>query len=81
MDAGLCRLHRIALIMDGGRRTGEIVDLVYLDIERKRYVVPQELKAGIYQQMRNVCFCAGKEIVRTKNIVSLGKQTLTQVRP
>ena len=43
-DAGLGRLHGIELIMDRRGRTGEIVDLVDLDIERKRDVVAQQFE-------------------------------------
>ena len=45
VHAGLGRLHRIALVVNRRRRTGEIVDLVDLDIERKGHVVADQLEA------------------------------------
>ena len=44
MDCCFRRLHGIVLIVNGGRRAGEIVDLVHLHIERKRNVMTEELK-------------------------------------
>ena len=54
-DAGLGRLHRIELIMDRRGRAGEIVDLVDLDIERKRDVVAQQLEMRIVEQIAMLC--------------------------
>ena len=50
--AGLGRLHRIALVMDGRRGTGQIVDFVHLDIEREADVVANQLEIGMLQQWR-----------------------------
>ena len=47
MYADLCGLHRIKLIMDRGGGTGEIINLVYLNIERETNVMAQHLEHGV----------------------------------
>ena len=49
--------------MDGTCGAGEIVDFIALDIERKCYVVANQFKTRISQQMINIAFGTGKEIV------------------
>ena len=80
VHARLCRLHRIVLIMDGRGRAGEVIDFVHLDIERKGHIVPQELKAGIADQMLDIPLGAGEEIVGAEHIVSVGDQPLAEMR-
>jgi hypothetical protein len=45
MNAGFGRLDWVMLVVDRTRRTRQVVDLVNLEIEWKRHVVTQELKA------------------------------------
>jgi hypothetical protein len=71
---------RIVLVMDRRRRTGKIVDLVDLEIDRKRHVVPDELEMLVIEQGLDVRATAGKEIVKTNNICAAGQQALTQMR-
>jgi len=60
MHACLGRLHGIVPIMDRRRWTGEIVDLVNLDIEWKRHIGAHKLEARVGSQMGNVRFAAAK---------------------
>ena len=63
MHAGLCRLHWIALVMNRRCGTGQIVDLVDFDIERKCHVVAYQFKSLTVEQMLNVAARAAKEII------------------
>ena len=54
MHARLGGLHRIALVVDGRGRAGEVVDLVDLDIERKGDVVAHHLESGVAEQVLDV---------------------------
>ena len=56
MDAGLGRLHRVVLVMHRRGRAGQIVDLVDLDVERERHVVPDELEARMAIRCIMCCF-------------------------
>ena len=49
MHAGLRRLHRIVLIVNGRGRTGEIVDLIDLQIDRERDVVADQLEVFVVE--------------------------------
>ena len=49
------RLHGIMLIMDGRGCTGEIIDFVYLNIERKSDIVADKFKARMRKQMLGDC--------------------------
>src|SRR5450759_126734 len=81
VDAGLGRLHRIVLVMYGRSRTGKIVDLVDLKIDRKGYIVPDELEVFVVEQMLDVRACAGKKVVETNDVGALRQQAFAQVRP
>ena len=63
MDAGLRRLNRIALIMNWRGRACQIVDLVDLDIERKRHVMTDQFKMFVVEQVLDILPIAGEEIV------------------
>ena len=80
-DGGLRRLHRVELVMDRRGRAGEVVDLVHLDIERKRHVVPQRLELRPAQQVRDVVLAPREVIVDAKHVVPLLDQPLAEMRP
>ena len=79
MHAGLRRLHRIALVVNRRRRTGEIVDLVDFNVERECDVVTCQFEMLVVQEMLNVLAGAGEKIVRAKDIRALCEQPLAQV--
>src|SRR3546814_13943195 len=62
-DAGLYRVHRIALVMDRRGRAGEVVDFVDVDLQRLRHVMAQHLEAWVAAQVRDVLLASGGEIV------------------
>jgi len=80
VHARLGGLHRIELIMHRRGRTGQIVDLVHFDIQRKSDVVPHQLEARVLEQVLDVGLAAGEEIVDAQYVVPGGKQALAQVR-
>jgi hypothetical protein len=61
--------------------TSEVVDLVHIQHERLRNVVPHEIKVGLRQQVRDVRLLAGEEIIDTDDVMSLLNQPLAQMRP
>lgn len=79
-DAGLGRLHRILLVMDGRGRTGEVEDLIHLDEQRMRDVVTQKLEAFVVEEMRDVAARAREEIIDAENLAARLEQPVTEVR-
>src|SRR5690606_6949674 len=74
VHARLRRLHGIALVVHRRRRACEVVDLIDLDVDRKRYVVANELEARVIEQMRDVEAGARVEVVEAKDDVPLAEQ-------
>jgi len=68
MHARLRRLHRIMLVVDRRSWAGEVVDLVDLEVERKRYVVPHELEVMVIKQMLDITARPGEEVVDAYDI-------------
>ena len=68
------------LIVDRRRRTGQVVNLIHLDIERKGDVMPDQLKVMLLEQMRDVAFIARIEIINTDNIITGLNQPITKMR-
>ncbi len=79
-DAGLGRLHRVVLVMDGRGRTGQIVDAVDLHVEREGHVVPHQLEARVVQEVRDVAPRAGEEIVDAEHFRTVGEQPVAKMR-
>ena len=77
---GLQRLDRVVLVVDRRGRTGEVVDLVDLDIEREADVVAQELEARIGVQMVDVALGRRKQIVGADDLMALLEQPVDQMR-
>jgi hypothetical protein len=80
VDARLRRLHRVELIVDGRGRAGEVVDLVYLDIEREGDVMAHQFETRLLQEVGDVVLPAGEKIIDTQNILALRDEPLAQVR-
>ena len=51
--------------------TSEIVNFVRLNVERKGYVVPNELEARVNLEMLYVSFGSGEKVVDAENFMSL----------
>ena len=80
MHRGLGRLHRIVLVVDRRGRAGEIVDLVDLDIERERHVVPHQLEMRIAEAGDDVVLVAGEVVVDAQHVVARRQQALAEMR-
>jgi hypothetical protein len=53
-------LYRIVLIMNRRCRTGEVVDFIDLDVQRKGHVVAHEFEARIRMKMFDVALGSGE---------------------
>ena len=80
MDACLCRLHRIVLVVDGRGRAGQVVDLIDFDVERERHIVTNQLETMVIEQVIDVAPHSGKEVVDTNDVATVREQALTEVR-
>jgi hypothetical protein len=63
-----------------GGWTGEIEDLIDLDIERERNVVAHQLEMRVIEHGEDVVFAAGEVIVDAQDVVTVSQQPLAQVR-
>ena len=72
-------LDRVFLIMDRRGRAGEIVNLVELPPERLRDVVQHERETLIVEQIVDVLFRAGEEIVERGDLVAVREQTAAEM--
>jgi hypothetical protein len=81
VDAGLERLHRVALVVDRRRRAGEVEDEVRLDVQRHRDVVAHHLEHGVREQLRHVAARTGVVVVDDEHLMALVDQAFAQVRP
>ncbi|GMU91356.1 MAG: hypothetical protein AMXMBFR4_04140 [Candidatus Hydrogenedentota bacterium] len=66
--------------MNGRGRTRQIPDAVHLDPERVRYVVSNQFKAGVLQQVLDVPLAPREEVVQTKDFVAALEQAFAQMR-
>jgi hypothetical protein len=76
LDSGPDGPHRIALVMDGGRRAGQVIHLVHLQGDRLGDVVPDQLEPMIVQEVLDVGAAAGEEVVQAHHLVTLRDQAL-----
>ena len=81
VDTGLGRLNRVVLVVNRRGRAGQIIDLVDLDIERERHVMPHQFEARIAETGRDVLLGAGEIVVDAEHVVARLEQPLAQMRP
>ena len=65
--------------MDGGSRTGHVVNTIHFHFEWIDYIMPHQLKICMIPQVSNILLIAGKKVVETDHLMSLIKQTLANV--
>jgi hypothetical protein len=80
MNAGLGGLDWIVLVVDGGGGTGQIIDLIGFDIERKSHIVPDHLETVMIEHALDVAPCAGEIIVDANDVGTLLEQALAKMR-
>src|SRR3954464_13631005 len=67
--------------MDRRGRAGEVVDLVHLDKQRVRYVVPHRLEMRVAEQAGDIVLPPGEVIIDAEHVVALGAQPLAEIIP
>ena len=65
--------------MNGRGRTGHVVDLVHLHIERERDVVAHDLEMRIADQVGDVVLAAGEVVVHAQHVAAVAQQAFAQV--
>src|SRR5262249_17832719 len=80
VHAGLRCLHGIELVVHWRGRTGQIVDLVDLYIERPGDVMPNQLEHRMTKHRQYVRTARGEEVVYAKNFVAAGEKPLAEMR-
>jgi len=65
--------------MDGGCGAGQVVDLIGLKIERKRYIVPDDFKTMMTEHALDVTPRSGEIIIDANDIGALLEQTFAEV--
>src|SRR5438552_14971373 len=73
-------LYGIALVMDWGSRTGEVVDLVHFDVKRKRNVVAEQLEMLVRKQWRDIVLGANEKIFDADHVVATSEKKSAQLR-
>jgi len=68
------------LIMNRRCRTGEVINFVDFDVQRKGYVVPNELEARVVVQMIDVSLRSGEQVVYAQNLVAVLEETIAKMR-
>jgi hypothetical protein len=81
VNADLGRRHRIALVVNGRGRTGQIEDLVDFDIERESDVVANDLEQRVIAQVQDIVHRAGVVIIDTEHMVAAIEQPFAEVGP
>ena len=79
MNRRLDGLHGVRLVVNRARGAGQIVDAVDLEEEREGHIMPDDLEMRIVQQVKDVGFAAGIEIIDTDDEMTLGEQPLAQM--
>lgn len=80
MHAGLGGLYQVVLIVNQRGGTSQIVDLIHLHIKREGHIVAHPLEVWVMQQMQDVVFGAGEEVIQADHIVAAVQQALAQMR-
>ena len=69
MDICLCRLNRVALVMNWRSRTREIINLVHLYRNRVRNIMAKEFEILVVHQFEYIGLGASEEIVNAKYVM------------
>src|SRR5690606_3347860 len=77
---GLRGLDRVKLVMRRGRGTGQIVDLVDVELEWVDHVVPHEFETRVSEQVLDVDFSASEKVVDRHDVMAISQQTIAQMR-
>ncbi len=81
MDAGLGGLHRVVLVVHRRGRAGKVVDLLDLDVQRKRDIVAHQLEGRMADKVADVVLGPREEVIHAEDVVPSFNQAVAQVRP
>ena len=76
---GLDRLDRVVHVVRGTGGTGQVVDLVHLDVERVDDVVVQHLEVLVSEPLLDVPLAASEVVVSHEDLVSVHHESVHQV--
>ena len=79
MNTRFNRLHGVKLVVDGGGRTGQVVDFVHLHIQREGYVVADDFEARVGEQVFDVLLGTGEEVVDADDFAAVLQQPFAKV--
>jgi hypothetical protein len=65
--------------MNRRSRARQVVDLVDLEIERKRNVVAYRLEVSMTEETGDITACPGEVVIDAQDLVASSQQSLTQV--
>ena len=65
--------------MARGGGTGQVVDFVHFQKDRQRDVVADQLEIGLAQQVADVRFLAGEEVVQADHVVPLRDESFAEM--
>ena len=79
VDAGLGRLDRVELVVDGRGRARQVVNLVHLQEKGMHDVVAQQLESLVAEQVLDVAPASGEEVVNANEVFSTSQELLAEV--
>ena len=65
--------------MNGRGRAGEIVNLIYFNVEREGHVMPDEFKARMRKQVLDVRARSAEEVIDAYDVRAAFEQAFTEV--
>jgi len=71
------RLNGVMLVVDGTRRTRQVVNLIDLDEEWEGHIVPQKFKSRVAEKVLYILLHASEKIIHTDNLIATSKQSIT----
>lgn len=73
-------MNRVMLIVNRACGAGHVEDAVNLKVDGEGDVVPYQLEPGMVQKVFNISFCAGEEVVKANDVVTLIDEPVDKVR-
>jgi len=78
-DGGFDGLDGVVLVMDGRGRAGEVVDFVDFERDGVYDVVADELEIGFGEEVCDIGFLAGEEVIEADEIVALCDEAVAEM--
>jgi hypothetical protein len=78
-EGGFGGFDGVELVVRGGGGAGEVVDLVDLELEGVADVVADEFEAVVVEEVLDVAFSAGEEVVEADDFVAFVEEAFAEV--